>query len=84
MVAGLDYQRHAKAILIIVFIIIVAGIGLVSKSLIDLKQIESYWMAHVKKSNAITTELASIRHHLGFGGFIHNFKNLKTFSVINH
>ena len=76
MVAGLAYQRHAKIVLSIVFIIIVAGISLVSKSLIDMKQIESYWMAHVKKSNQITAELASIRHHLGYGGFIHNFKNL--------
>lgn len=76
MVSGLAYQHHAKTILSIVFIIIVTGISLVTKSLIDLKQIESYWMAHVKKSNQITTELASIRHHLGYGGFIHNFKNL--------
>ena len=76
MVSGLAYQHHAKTILSIVFIIIVTGISLVTKSLIDLKQIESYWMAHVKKSNEITTELASIRHHLGYGGFIHNFKNL--------
>lgn len=76
MKSGLDNQRHAKAILLTVFVIIVAGTGLIGKSLMDMKQVESYWMAHVKKSQAITAELASIRHHLGYGGFIHNFKNL--------
>jgi PAS domain S-box-containing protein len=76
MTSGLDYQRHTKAILLTVFIIITAGMALVGKSLIDLKQIESYWMDHVSTSNAITSELASVRHHLGYGGFIHNFKNL--------
>lgn len=70
------YQRHAKAILLLLCFIIAAASALIGKSLYDFQQVEHSWMAHINRSNAVTTELASIRHHLGYGGFIHNFKNL--------
>tara|TARA_R110002126_G_scaffold16500_17_gene65879 strand:- start:23186 stop:25087 length:1902 start_codon:yes stop_codon:yes gene_type:complete len=76
MSSDVNYQRHAKIILLLVSLIIIAASALISKSLLDFKQVEQSWMTHINRSNAITTELASIRHHLGYGGFIHNFKNL--------
>ena len=76
MTSTTDYKLHAKTIVVMVLIIITAAAALISKSLVDFKQVETSWVEHTAKSNAITFEMANIRHHLGYGGFIHNFKNL--------
>lgn len=76
MLSGKDYKRHARAILLMVSVIIAVSTVMISMSLRDFKQVQHTWMQHTEKSNAITTALANIRDKLGYGGFIHNFKNL--------
>ena len=72
----LRQRRQASAILIVgVFVVLISlffGLGSLSR----FRQAEATWEAHNARATAVANALENFNRHTGYGGFIHNFKNL--------
>lgn len=72
----LRQRRQATAILIVgVFVVLISlffGLGSLSR----FRQAEAAWEAHNARATAVANALENFNRHTGYGGFIHNFKNL--------
>jgi len=75
MKANFDFK--AKALLISA-ITVLTSIGLIMYGMFMVRSfvsIEEIWVKHQKSHSAYISALNNIRRHLGYGGFIHNYKN---------
>jgi PAS domain S-box-containing protein len=74
---GLLSGFRNKAILIVVLATLVAAlVALVGFSIVTrIKNIEDKWVEYTTSTSQTFFQLNEIRNHLGYGGFIHNFKN---------
>ena len=70
----LDKQRRLLigAILVVTALLVF----LLAKSYLGFKNAEQGWQAYSDRHVQLTAELAALRQHFGYGGLIHNFKNL--------
>lgn len=72
----LNHRRQARLILIAgVFVVLLSLIFGVS-GLSRFAEADAAWESHNARATAIADAQAQLNHHIGYGGFIHNFKNL--------
>jgi signal transduction histidine kinase len=73
---ALSHRRQARIILIggafVVLLSLIFGANIISR----FTEAESTWESHNARATAIADALAEFNRQTGYGGFIHNFKNL--------
>lgn len=75
----MKFTSHAHTSRIIAFLgifVIALAITIGTLSLSYFRQAETAWKDHNDKATAISTAFTNLTKHIGYGGFIHNFKNL--------
>ena len=72
----LRQRRQASAILIVGVIVVLISLFFGLGSLSRFRQAEATWEAHNARATAVANALENFNRHTGYGGFIHNFKNL--------
>lgn len=69
----LHSQARTIAIVGVLAAMLASGMGLMALS--RFKEVEQAWETFNHRSVAITTTMLELRRQIGYGGFIHNFKN---------
>ena len=73
---SLLYRRQARAIMLAGCLVAVLSVFFGAISLTRFHEVETAWEKHNARTTAIAEVLAELNRQLGYGGFIHNLKNL--------
>ena len=69
------FRRQATLIILGGGLIMAMTIMLGTMTLSRFDAVEAAWADHSKRATAIGDSLTNLQRHIGYGGFIHNFKN---------
>ncbi len=68
-------RRQQRLILIVTSALVLMGLALGYFSFTRFQAASMAWENHTQRATLIDTHLAVLNRHIGYGGFIHNFKN---------
>lgn len=71
-----DYRRQAWVIILTGCLVVVLSIFFGSVSLTHFHEAEAAWERHNTRTTAISGAMAGLHYQLGYGGLVHDFKNL--------
>jgi len=70
------YKLNSSAIALLTFLIVISYWHLESSAVAEIDRVKSRWATYTTQAAASSYTLDSIRSQIGYGGFIHHFKNL--------